>query len=125
MEGKLGKRKLTTKIEKDKSTKDLNWEACIGLMIGDGNCSKLQSPTSNSRMQFSFKEKWFVEWLLLTVFYYDGKNTTFCTGKIHSYTSKRNYTHYFFQTRNLPIFTTLRLLFYNTNNIKVLTSAIL
>jgi hypothetical protein len=76
-------------------------------------------------MQFCFKEKWFVEWLLLNVFCYDGKDTTFCTGKIHKYTAKRGYTHYFFQTRQLPIFTKLRLLSYNAQNIKVLTPAIL
>nr|QCQ69152.1 LAGLIDADG endonuclease [Powellomyces hirtus] len=74
-------------------------------------------------MQFSFQHEWFVEWLLLTVFGYDGKNTTFCTGVINCYTSKDGYTHYHFGTRQLPVFTKLRLLFYNEDGIKVITKA--
>jgi hypothetical protein len=123
MEGFTGKQSLTRKTGKDSSLKDLNWEACIGLMIGDGYCSKLQSLTSNSRMQFSFREKWFVEWLQFTVFCFDGKDTRFCTGKIQPHTSKSGAPHYFLKTRQLPVFTKLRLLFYNVKGTKVLTPA--
>lgn len=120
-----GKENIKTPIFKEIKLEKFNWEACIGLIIGDGYCSKLLTSTSNSRMQFSFRDEWFVKWLLLTVFCYDGKNLTFCTGKIHKFISKRNYTHYFFQTRKLPIFKTLCLLFYDTNNKKILTSTAL